>query len=253
MLIDTHCHLAAPSLASRLPEIIDAAKMAGVEKFIVPGVDPEDWELINELQMNRQEIYPAFGLHPMRADLICSEVLARLEFLSRSAVAIGEIGLDYTLTDVPRQIQISAFRSQLALALKYNLPILIHCRKAFQDVLSILKDVDIRKTGGVMHAFSGSPETAQECVKLGLYISIAGTVTYSNAVRPLEVVKKIPLQRLLLETDAPDLTPAPYRGQANEPAFIVETARKVARIKGVTVEEVATATTLNAKKLFRLV
>ncbi|ABQ28556.1 TatD family hydrolase [Geotalea uraniireducens] len=253
MLIDTHCHLAAPSLASRLPEVIDAGKMAGVEKFIVPGVGPEDWELINELQMNWQEIYPAFGLHPMRADLICSEVLVRLEFLSRSAVAIGEIGLDYTLTDVPRQIQISAFRSQLALALKYNLPILIHCRKAFQDLLTILKDVDIRKVGGVMHAFSGSPETAQECIKLGLYISVAGTVTYSNAVRPLEVVKRIPLQRLLLETDAPDLTPEPYRGQANEPAFIVETARKVAQIKGVTVEEVATATTLNANKLFRLI
>lgn len=253
MLIDTHCHLAAPSLAYRLPEVIDAGKKAGVEKFIVPGVDPEDWELINELQTNRQDIYPAFGLHPMRADLICSEVLARLEFLSQSAVAIGEIGLDYTLTDVPRQIQVSTFRSQLTLALKYNLPVLIHCRKAFQDLLSILKDVDIRKVGGVMHAFSGSPETAQECIKMGLYISIAGTATYSNAVRPLEVMKRIPLQHLLLETDAPDLTPEPYRGQANEPAFIVETARKVARIKGVTIEEVAAATTLNAKKLFHLI
>lgn len=252
-MIDTHCHLAAPSLASRLPEVIDAGKKAGVEKFIVPGIAPADWELISELQMNRREIYPAFGLHPMRAGLMCSEILARLEFLSRSAVAIGEIGLDYTLTDVPRQIQISAFRCQLALALKYNLPVLIHCRKAFQDLLSILKDVDIRKVSGVMHAFSGSPETAWECIKLGLYISIAGTVTYSNAVRPLEVVKKIPLQHLLLETDAPDLAPEPYRGQANEPAFIVETARKVARIKGVTVEEVAAATTLNACKLFRLI
>ena len=252
-MIDTHCHLAAPSLASRLPAVIDAGKKAGVEKFIVPGIDPADWELISELQMNWREIYPAFGLHPMRADLMCSEVLARLEFLSRSAVAIGEIGLDYTLTNVPRQIQVSAFRSQLALALKYNLPVLIHCRKAFQDLLSILKDVDIREVGGVMHAFSGSPETARECIKLGLYISIAGTVTYSNASRPLEVVKKIPLQHLLLETDAPDLAPEPYRGQANEPAFIVETARKVARIKGVTVEEVAAATTLNACKLFRLI
>lgn len=253
MLIDTHCHLTATALAARLPEVIDAGKKAGVDKFIVPGIDPEDWELIHELQMNWKEIYPAFGLHPMRANLICRQVLSRLECLSRSAVAIGEIGLDYTLTDVPRQLQISAFRSQLTLASKYNLPILIHCRKAFQDLLSILRDVDIQKIGGVMHAFSGSPETAQECVKLGLYISIAGPVTFSNALRPLEVVKRIPLQRLLLETDAPDLTPEPYRGRVNEPAFIVETARKVAQIKGITVEEVAAATSLNSRKLFHLI
>ncbi len=252
MLIDTHCHLAHPSLASRLSRVIDAGRRAGVEMIVVPGIGPEDWERINDLQMEREEIRPAYGLHPMRAPLFCGDVPARLELLARSAVAIGEIGLDYTLSDVPRPLQITAFRSQLRLASSCGLPVLIHCRKAFQDLLSIIRDAEIRKTGGVMHAFSGSPETAEECVRLGLYISVAGTVTFSNAVRPLEVVKRIPLRHLLLETDAPDLTPEPFRGRVNEPAYIVEIARKVAEIKGVTVEEVAAATTANAKRLFRL-
>jgi TatD DNase family protein len=167
-------------------------------------------------------------------------------------VAIGEIGLDYTLADVPREAQIAAFRSQLKLALKCGLPLIIHCRKAFQDLLSILMKENVQKVGGVMHAFSGSPETARACIKLGLFISVAGTVTYSSAVKPLAVVKSIPLAHLLLETDAPDMTPEPYRGRPNEPAFLVETARKVAEIKGVTMEEVAAVTTANAERLFLL-
>jgi len=252
MFVDTHCHLDDPFLSVRLPEVIDSGKKAGVDRFIIPGVGPDGWERIAALGGSVNGVYPAFGLHPMLAGLCDDDLLTRLEGISHAAVAIGEIGLDYTLTDVHREAQIAAFRSQLKVALKCGLPLIIHCRKAFQDLLCILREENVQRVGGVMHAFSGSPETARACIKLGLFISVAGTVTYSNAVKPLAVVKSIPLAHLLLETDAPDMTPEPYRGRPNEPAFLVETARKVAEIKGVTMEEVAAVTTLNAERLFLL-
>jgi len=176
----------------------------------------------------------------------------RLRPFAARGVAIGEIGLDYLITAVTRERQQAAFRAQLRLALEMQLPVLIHCRKAFQDLLTILREEHAERVGGVMHAFSGSPEIATECIKLGFLISISGTVTYANAVRPLEIVRQIPLDYLVLETDAPDMTPEPYRGRSNEPAFLIETARKVAEIKGISVEEIARVTTANARRLFRI-
>ena len=252
MLIDTHCHLDEPSISARLHDAIQAADRAGVKKFIVPGVHPAGWGRVASLAAERQCVYPAFGLHPMYAGLCDKPLLARLAKLCSSAVAIGEIGLDYTLSDVSRETQISAFRLQLKLALEAHLPVIIHCRKAFQDLLDIVKEDGGESIGGVLHAFSGSPQMAAEFVKLGFYLSVAGTVTYRNAVRPLEVVRSIPLEHLLLETDAPDMTPEPYRGCPNEPAFIIETASRVAQLKGITLDEVAAVTTLNASRLFRL-
>jgi TatD DNase family protein len=252
MFVDTHCHLDDPALSVRLPEVIDSGKKAGVNRFIIPGIGPDGWERIATLGRSLNGVYPAFGLHPMLAGLCNDDLLTRLEGYSHAAVAIGEVGLDYTLADVPREAQIAAFRSQLKLAVKFGLPLIIHCRKAFQDLLCVLREENVQRVGGVMHAFSGSPETALACIKLGLFISIAGTVTYTNAVKPLAVVKSILLANLLLETDAPDLTPEPYRRYSNEPAFLVETARTVAEIKQVTMAEVAAVTTLNAERLFLL-
>ncbi len=252
MLVDTHCHLADPVLAAKLSDIIEAGKMAGVLKFIVPGIEPEEWKRINLLQRSLPEVFPAYGLHPMHAGKFGDKIIEELESLAPSAVAIGEIGLDYTLEQVPRLEQISSFRSQLRLARKLDLPVVLHCRKAFQDLFKILEEEKILPIRGVMHAFSGSVETAEKCVKMGLYISIAGSVTFSNAVKPVTVVEKIPLQYLLLETDAPDLTPEPYRGQHNQPAFLVATARKIAGIKGISLQNLADTTTMNAIKLFRL-
>jgi TatD DNase family protein len=197
-------------------------------------------------------VFPAFGLHPMHAELYSAEVLEKLANFSRGGVAIGEIGLDYLHAGVPRAKQLAAFRGQLRLAVTTGLPVLIHCRRAFHDLLQILIEEKVARVGGVMHAFSGSAETAVECVRLGLQIGVAGAVTYRNAVRPLQVVRSIPLEHLLLETDAPDMTPEPYRGKGNEPALLVETAKKVAAIKGVSLEEVAAVTTANAKRLFNL-
>lgn len=252
MVIDTHCHLDDSALLARLPEVLAAAAAAGVGKFIVPGVAPDGWDAIASLGREREGVYPAFGLHPMHAGLCSPNLLERLKRLAREAVAIGEIGLDYLLADISREIQIEAFRGQLRVAVDAGLPVLIHCRKAFQDLLRILREESVARVGGVMHAFSGSPEVALECIDMGLYIAVAGPVTYRNAVKPLQVVQTIPLDRLVLETDAPDMTPEPHRGLSNEPAFLVEIARKVAEIKGVSVAEVERVTTENAVRLFRL-
>jgi TatD DNase family protein len=251
MLVDTHCHLDDPAFLARLPEVLSAGRRAGVAKYLVPGVGPEGWEGIARLAAAEDGIYPAFGLHPMLAGHFDGTLLERLRLFTGGAVAIGEIGLDY-LVDVPRERQQAAFRAQLRLAVAAGLPVMIHCRRAFRDLLAILREEEVERVGGVMHAFSGSPEIARECVQLGLAIGVAGTVTYANAARPVEVVRQVPLEHLVLETDAPDLTPEPHRGKPNEPAFLVEIARRVAEIKGVTLEEVAAATTRNAERLFRL-
>jgi TatD DNase family protein len=252
MIIDTHCHLDDPSLLNRLPDVLTAAAAAGVGKFIIPGVGPAGWDTIAALAREREGIYPACGLHPMYADQYDEKMLEALARFAQEAVAIGEIGLDYLLSEFSRARQLAAFRAQLRLAVELGLPVLIHCRKAFQDLLGVLREENVARVGGVMHAFSGSPEVAQECIDMGLYIAVAGPVTYRNAIKPLEVVRAVPLDHLVLETDAPDMTPEPHRGQGNEPAFLVEIARKVAEIKGVTVNEVERVTTSNAERLFRI-
>lgn len=251
MFIDTHCHLDDPSLRDRLGNVLATATAAGVERFVVPGVAPEGWDDIMALAAGDSRILAAPGVHPLWADRCSDKALRRLTELCGKAVAIGEIGLDYAGDDVSREVQQQAFRDQLRLAIRHGLPVLIHCRRAFQDLLRILREEGAERVGGVMHAFSGSPEIAAECIGLGFLISIAGTVTYGNAVRPIEVVRRIPLDHLVLETDAPDMTPEPYRGRPNEPAFLVETARKVAEIKGVPLGEVAAVTTTNVQRVLQ--
>jgi len=251
MFIDTHCHLDDDSLKGRLTEILERARAAGVTRFIVPGVGPTCWDTIMAVAAGNDSIFAAPGVHPMRAGELDDAALARLHDLAPKVVAIGEIGLDYSY-DVPRELQQSTFRAQLRLAVRLGLPVLLHCRRAFADHLAILQEEHAVRVGGVMHAFSGSPEIAAECLKLGLFVGVGGSVTYENAVRPVAVVRSVPLEHLLLETDAPDLAPVPYRGSPNEPAFLVEIARKVAEIKGVSLEEVARTTTATAHHLFKL-
>jgi TatD DNase family protein len=252
MFVDTHCHLDHLSLLSHLPEVLQAAERVKVTRYIVPAVDPACWGVIAALAERRAGIFPAYGLHPMLADTYSDDLPERLALYLKDAVAVGEIGLDYALDGVSLERQITALRGQLRLAVASGLPVLFHCRKAFQDLLKIAGEEDVQRVGGVMHAFSGSPEIAEECLKLGLLISVSGTVTYRNAKRPVKVVETIPLDCLLLETDAPEMTPEPYRGRSNEPAFLIEIARKVAEIRGLDLEEVAAVTTRNAERLFGL-
>jgi TatD DNase family protein len=250
MFVDTHCHLDCPPLLSRLDDVLAAAWNSNVTRIICPGVGYDGWESIAGLAKTRKAVFPAFGLHPMLAVAYREGLLEKLADYARDAVAIGEIGLDYALPDIPREQQRIAFRDQLRVAVENGRPVLVHCRKAFSDIIRIMKEENVQRVGGVMHAFSGSHEFAVECIRLGLSISVCGTVTYRNAVKPVEIVRKLPLEHILLETDSPDMTPEPYRGRDNEPAFLVEIARKVAEIKGIDVEEVGAVTTRNAERIF---
>jgi len=252
MLFDTHCHLDAPPLFDNLPAALAQAGAAGVNRFLVPGVSLDSWQRIAALAAANPLICPAFGLHPMHACQWSRPIADELVRHLSNAVAVGEIGLDYAIKEPSRAVQQVAFRAQLQLAMDAGLPVLIHCRKAFGDLFRILREEAEGEIGGIMHAFSGSLEVARECACLGLKIGVAGPVTWGNAVRPLDVVRGIPLEQLVLETDSPDLTPEPYRGRSNEPAFLVEIARKVAEIKEVSFEIVASATTLNAERILNV-
>ena len=252
MFFDSHCHLDHPQLLSRLPGLLVEAQEAGVAGLLVPGVDPAGWPRIIELSRTFPQVIPAFGVHPRHAELLTPAAFSELTRLSRFAAAIGEIGLDYAVATPCRELQQRAFRAQLNLAAEAGLPVLIHCRKAFADLLAILKEQRATRVQGVMHAFSGSPEFAGDCLRLGLHLSLAGSVTYQNARRPPAIAALVPLERLLLETDAPDLAPVPHRGGVNLPAYLMATARRVATIRELSMEELADATTQNACRLFRL-
>jgi TatD DNase family protein len=249
MLFDSHCHLDHPVFAARLPALLIQAQAAGVGGFLVPGVAPAGWEGSLTLAGTFPQLRTALGVHPMHAPLLDPDTLSRLDDLAPEATAIGEIGLDYGL-EVPRGVQQEAFRAQLRIARRHRLPVLIHCRLAFADLLTLLGEEGVRE--GVMHAFSGSVETAGDCLKLGFHISLAGTVTYPNAVRPLAVARFVPIEHLLIETDAPDLTPVPHRGETNLPAYLRHTASRIALLRGLSLTELARATSDNAARLFRI-
>ncbi|MBJ6726034.1 TatD family hydrolase [Geomesophilobacter sediminis] len=251
MWFDTHCHLDDPVFTPRLAEVVAEAAGAGVTGMVVPGIAPEGWDRIIELARTFPGVFPACGIHPMHAGRCNAVSLGRLAELAPHCLAIGEIGLDYLL-DVPRDLQIESFRAQLRIALTAARPVLIHCRKAFADVLTVLKEERAGEVGGVFHSFSGSVETAREVLKLGFYVSISGSITFSNAVRPVAVAAALPADRLLLETDAPDLTPEPHRGATNLPSYLLYVAQRVAETRGTTVEDLARQTTENALRLFHL-
>ena len=250
-LIDTHCHLDQERFAARLPQVLEAAAAAGVTRFVVPGVHPRDWGRMAAIAQRHEGVYPAFGIHPMHADTADDATLQRLADLAPAGVAIGEIGLD-PLYPISLDIQERAFREQLRLASSLGLPVLVHCRRAFQRTLQILGEEKAGRPGGIMHAFSGSVEMARQFIRLGFLISISGTVTWDNAVRPARLAGELPLERLVLETDAPDLTPQRFRGQPNQPAYLTEVLAAVARIRGALPADVAARTTQNALTMFSL-
>lgn len=252
MYLDTHCHLDFDSLHNDLSAVLQRAEAAGVSGFLVPGVSPQWWGRIRTLAGTNRGVLPAFGIHPMLAHLADDAALDMLEAYLETAVAVGEIGLDYSVAEPSRPVQRMAFRRQLRMAVARELPVLLHCRGGFADLLGILREEQAGRVGGIMHAFSGSPEIARDCIRLGFYISVCGTVTYHNAVRPLRVAREVPLERLVLETDAPDLSPEPFRGLTNEPAYLLETARVLAALKGVPLTTVAETTTENALKVLNL-
>lgn len=254
MLFDTHVHLNADQFEEDVEDVITRAKEAGVHHMVVVGFDEKTINKALALVEQYDFLYAAVGWHPV--DAIDMEE-HHLEWLKQLAahpkvVAIGETGLDYHWDKSPKEIQQEVFRKQINLAKEVKLPIIIHNRDAHQDVVQILKEENAAEVGGIMHCFGGSIDIAKECLKMNFYISFGGPLTFKNAKRPKEVAKEIPLDRLLIETDAPYLAPHPYRGKRNEPAYVKLVAEELAELKGITFRQICEQTTANAKEIFGL-
>jgi len=254
MLFDTHAHLNAEQFESDYDEVIKRAERAGVSNIVVVGFDRPTINKAMELIDKYPQVYGCIGWHPVDAIDCRDEDLEWIEELTKhpKIVALGEMGLDYHWDKSPKDVQKEVFRKQIRLARKLKMPIVIHNREATEDIITILKEEHAEEVGGIMHCFSGSVESARECLKLNFYISLGGPVTFKNAKKPKEVAKEVPLDKLLIETDCPYLAPHPLRGKRNEPAYVKYVAEEIAQIKGITLEELAAITTNNAKTLFKL-
>ncbi|UOF91797.1 TatD family hydrolase [Fodinisporobacter ferrooxydans] len=251
-LFDTHCHLNDPKFQDDLAAVLEHAASQGVSFVVVPGYDYDSCLRAMELAQTHSMLYAAVGFHPHDAKDVTERYFSELEQWVKDpkVVAIGEIGLDYYYDNSPREVQQQVFRRQIQFAKACRLPIIIHDRDAHGDIVTVLKEEKAEDIGGIMHCFSGSLEMAKECIHMNFYISFGGPVTFKNAKRPREVAAHIPIERLLIETDAPWLTPEPYRGKRNEPAHVRFVAEKISEIRGMTLEQIAEITTANAGRLF---
>jgi TatD DNase family protein len=248
---DTHCHLNHPDFASDAGSVWNRAREAGVHTAIVVGYDLASTESALQIAERFDGCWASVGIHPHDAVQCDENALLQLHRLASHprVMAIGEIGLDYYRNLSPKDAQQQALEQQIHLALQLRLPVIIHCRDAYDDLLDILARYPLR---GVLHCFSGELHHAQRAVEMGWYLGIGGVVTFKNARTLREVVRQVPLDNLLLETDAPYLAPMPHRGKRNEPAYIPLIAQMVASLKNVPLEELATVTTQNARCLFSL-
>ncbi|MCL4457446.1 MAG: YchF/TatD family DNA exonuclease [Nitrospirae bacterium] len=249
-MIDTHCHLEMEPFDADREDVIKRAKDAGLEAVITIGSDFEGSKGAVELAGKYDFVYASVGIHPHDAKDFNEDVFRQITEWTKNpkVVAIGETGLDYHYDHSPRDVQRDAFIKQLSYAVESGVPAIIHSREAKEDTLRILEESRVSK--GVLHCFSGDMETAERAMEMGLYISFAGTVTFKKALQIQKIAKVIPDEYLLIETDAPYLAPEPFRGKRNEPAFVKHTAEFIAKLRGVSTEDIDRITTLNAKRLF---
>ena len=271
MFVDSHCHIDGSEYDADRAEVMARARDAGVTTMLNVGTgDPHSgaFERAVDLAESYSQIYCAIGVHPHDAKLFDVGAEQRLIYLARQnprVVAWGEIGLDYHYDHSPRDVQREVFRHQLRIARSLNLPVVIHSREADDDTISILSDElggpgvspvshaqDVRAASraGVLHCFGGSLTMAEQAIELGFYVSFAGNLTFKKADDLRDIACALPIDRLLVETDCPYLTPVPFRGQRNEPARVVETATCLAKLKSVSLDEIGRATTENFKRLF---
>ncbi len=249
-MIDTHVHLNDSKLYNKIDELIIDAYNSGIDRMIVIGYDRKSSQDAIDIAQKYPNIYAAVGLHPHG---VVDEDDTELEWLKQmlsnpKIIAIGEIGIDLYWTKENKELQINYFNKQLAIAMEYNVPVIIHSREAIEITYECLCEY---KLNGIIHCYSGSLEMAHKFIDLGYYLGIGGVITYSNA-KVREVVKEISLQYLLSETDAPYLTPVPYRGKVNEPRYIKVIVEEIARLKEISVEEVIAAINNNVYKLFKI-
>jgi len=249
MLVDTHVHLNMRHFDGDREETVIRADRAGVREMVAIGVDSESIDSVLKLSEDYAGIYAAVGIHPHEAEDFDEELEERVKksLLRKKVLAVGEIGLDYYRDLSPRQTQRDVFRKQIAAALYFRKPIVIHCREAFDDVIRILREEGAREVGGIFHAFGGGVEEAREIYSLGFVIGIGGPVTYRNSRLP-ETVASLPSSGFVLETDCPYLPPVPYRGKRNEPAYVSLVAEKIAEIKGVARKDIARGTEVNYRR-----
>ncbi|HSP88917.1 MAG TPA: TatD family hydrolase [Ignavibacteriaceae bacterium] len=252
MFIDTHAHLFYPNFADDIDEVIERAKSSGVDYIIVPATDVETAKQTLALADKYEMIYASVGVHPHDTKEWTNDNLKLIEDLAQhpKVVAIGEIGLDYYYDFSPKEKQIEAFKSQIELALKLNLPIVVHNRESDEDVLSITRNYCNDGLRAQFHCFNGSLSDAKDLIRMKFFISFTGNITFKKADSLREIISKIRLQHLMLETDSPFMTPVPFRGKRNEPSHVKLVAEKIAEIHKLSVEDVAKITSINAFRLF---
>ncbi|HEX9059494.1 MAG TPA: TatD family hydrolase [Clostridia bacterium] len=254
MFFDTHAHFNDRRFADDREAAIKNAYDSGVSYILNVSYDEKSMQHSVSLSGKYSFIYAAVGIHPHYAEKMDNNLLEKVKSLSTKSkvVAIGEIGLDYFRDLSPRDIQKKWFKRQIELSSEVKLPIIIHVRDAYEDMVEIIKATDARNSGGIIHSFMGDIRTAREVLDNNFYISFSGPITYKNARDLIDVVKFVPEDRILIETDCPYLTPEPHRGKRNDSSLVVHVTEKIAEIKGKSVEEIANITTGNAKRLFNI-
>ena len=251
MLIDSHCHLDFPELAEMLDEVLANMRQNDVSHALCVGVTLENFPRIRQLVERHEQLYASVGVHPDH-ELDAEPTQAMLVQLAQhpKVVAIGETGLDYFRLKGDLEWQRTRFRTHIRAARECRKPLIIHCREAAQDTLRIMAEERADEVGGVMHCFTESLDVARAAMEMGFHLSFSGIVTFKNAVALKEVARQLPLERMLIETDAPYLAPAPYRGKLNQPAYVKYVAEEIAGLRGIPLEEVARITTANFRRLF---
>ncbi|TLY39934.1 MAG: TatD family deoxyribonuclease [Nitrospirae bacterium] len=254
MLIDTHVHLDNTRFDGDRDAMIARAREAGVEHFVTIGCDLTTSRAAVELADRYPFIYATVGVHPHEAKQIGDSWYDDLRRLAqhKKVVAYGEIGLDYHYNHSPPKLQRERFREQITLARELRLPIVVHTREAQDDTIAILKEENAADVGGVFHCFSGDARLAKNALDLGFLLSFSGVITFQNATMLRDIVKTVPMDRILVETDSPYLTPAPHRGKRNEPAHVRLVAEKIAAIQGMTADQIAELTSQNARRVFKI-
>ena len=253
MLFDTHAHLDDRAFDEDRAALLASLPEQGLALVMNPGCSLESSRNVVKIAAEYDYIYAAVGSHPDVADEVSEAVIEEYRTLCKlnpKVKAIGEIGLDYHYEDIPREIQLKAFRMQMELARELNLPVIVHERDAHEDGMAVIREFPEVK--GVFHCYSGSAEMARQLVNLGWYIGFTGVLTFKNARKAVEVASSIPLDRIVLETDCPYMAPEPFRGKRNDPGKLYRMAEKLAEIRGLSVEEIHAITVENGKKLYRI-
>jgi TatD DNase family protein len=253
VFVDSHCHLDFPELARDLPLHLEAMRAARVTHAVCISVDLADWQRVHDLAVANDTLYATAGTHPDYPDTEEPTVERLCELASRDkVVAIGETGLDYYRLEGDLEWQRERFRTHIRAARECGKPLVIHTRSAADDTLRLMREERAHEAGGVMHCFTETWDVAQAALDLGFHISFSGIVTFRNAVALKDVAQRVPLERMLIETDSPYLAPVPFRGKQNHPALVVHVAEEIARLRGLDVEEVGRVTSANCLRLFAI-